>query len=128
MQSRFPRDIIMAASDITSSEVQKLEEILEGEIKNNRLNIKDKLNYWNITFGAEVKDDKFILMKEVGYNPNMSMLTAIPVSDYNRLEGKGVSLSDDEVIIFSPTKKYGKDTITIDEKLLRLSKNLICLS
>ncbi|GAB6179631.1 FtsX-like permease family protein [Desulfotomaculum defluvii] len=124
LKSRFPRDIVMVASDITSSEAQKLEKILESEIKNNNLTIRDKFNYWNITFGAQVKEGRFSLKKEVGYNSNLSMLTAIPVSDYNRLEGKNVSLSDDEVIIFSPTKKYGKDTITIDEKTFKVKKEL----
>lgn len=122
LQSRYPRDIVMVASDITSGEVQKLEEILETEIKSNDLAIKDKLNYWSNTFAVVVIDGKFMLQKKGVYNSNISMLTAIPVSDYNRLEEKNVSLSDDEVIMFSPTKRYGKSTITIGDKTFKVKK------
>lgn len=124
LRSRYPRDIVMVASEINSDEVQKLEQILDREIKNNKLDTRDKLNYWNSTFAAVIKDGKFTIKKEVAYNSNITMLTAIPVSDYNRLEGENVSLSDDEVIIFSPAKKYGKNVFSVDGKAFKVKEEL----
>lgn len=124
LETRYPRDIVLRASDINESEAQKIDEILERAIKNNNMIINDKLNYWSNTTAAILQDGRYVLEEKDFYNPNINMLTFISISDYNRLEGENISLSDDEILLFSLSKEYGKNTITIGEKVLKVKEEL----
>lgn len=124
LKSRYPKDIMMSASEITKSQSQKIDEILDSEIKNNKIYIKNKLNYWNNSFASTKKDGKFLLTNGSVSSSNISMIMVMPISDYNRLEGKNVTLADDEAIIFSTAKNYGKDSITIEDKTFKVKQEL----
>lgn len=124
VKSRFPRELIMSSSEITNSQAQKLHEILEVEAKNSKLGIKNKLSYWDTSFIAIKKDGKFQLLNKEGYGSNISALTLIPISDYNRLEGKNITLADDEAIIFSKVKDYDKNSITLENKTFKIKQVL----
>lgn len=124
LETRYPRDIVLSSSDINESEAQKIDEILERAIKNDNMIINDKLNYWSNTTAAILQDGRYVLEEKDFYNPNINMLTFISISDYNRLEGKNISLSDDEILLFSLSKEYGKNTITIGEKVLKVKEEL----
>ena len=119
VKDRFPRDLVMSSSEITNSQAQKLDGILEVEAKNSKIVIKNKLSYWDTSFAAIKKDGKFRLLKKEGYGSNISTFTLIPISDYNRLEGKNIRLADDEAIIFSKVKNYDKNSITFENKTFK---------
>jgi ABC-type transport system, involved in lipoprotein release, permease component len=124
LKSRYPKDIIISASEITKGQAKKIDEILDDETKNSKIDIKNKLNYWDNSFATTKKDDKFLLTDGPVSNSNITMLMVIPISDYNRLEGKNVTLADDEVIIFSTAKKYDKDSIIIEDKIFKIKQEL----
>ena len=124
LRSRYPRDVIMNMSAISESEVQRLNETIDTVLKENKIDVKNKFSYWNTNFGAIKKEDAFLLSKEFTYGSGFCMLVAIPISDYNRLEGKNVKLEDEEVIIFSTEKAYGKDTITMDDKTFSVKEEV----
>lgn len=69
------------------------------------------------------KDDKFQLSNEKDHSSNVSILALIPISDYNRLEGKNITL-DDEAVIFSKVKNYDKNNITIENKTFKIKQVL----
>lgn len=124
IKTRFPRNLVMSASQITNSQAQKIDEILEAEAKNANIDMKNKLSYWNNGYAAIKKDGKFQLSKEKGYSSNVAVLALIPISDYNRLEGKNITLADDEAVIFSKVKNYNKNSITIENKTFKIKQVL----
>lgn len=124
VKNRFPRELIMSSSEITNSQTQKLDQILEVEAKNSKLGIKNKLTYWDTSLAAIKKEGKFQLLKKEGYDSNISSLVLIPISDYNRLEGKNITLADDEAIIFSKVKNYDKNSITLENKTFKIKQVL----
>ncbi|WP_123054187.1 ABC transporter permease [Clostridium sp. JN-1] len=124
LRTRFPRNLMVSASQVSKSQVQKIDEIIDVETKNSKVGINDKLNYWDNSFAATKKDGKFLLRSEPGYSSNISMIVLMPISDYNRLEGKNVSLADDEAIIFSKAKNYDKNNITIGNKTFKIKQVL----
>lgn len=124
VKSKFPRELVMSSSEITNIQAQKLDEILEVEAKNSKLGIKNKFTYWDNSFPAIKKDGRFQLSKEKSYGSNIAALALIPVSDYNRLEGKNITLADDEAIIFSKVKNYDKNSITIENKTFKIKQVL----
>ena len=124
LRTRYPRELMMKGTKITEDQAQKLEGILDNEIKENKVNIKNKLNYWSSGSAFTKKDHKFLLSKGAAYNSDFCMLVSIPISDYNRLEEKNIKLADDEVVIFSTAKGYGKDSITIEDKTFRVKEEI----
>lgn len=124
LRSRYPREILIKGTEINESQAQKLEEILANEIKADKVNIENKLNYWSSGSAFTKEDHKFLLSKGAAYNSDFCMLVSMKVSDYNRLEEKNVKLNDDEVVIFSTSKSYGKDTITIGDKTFKVKEEI----
>lgn len=124
LRTRFPRNLIVSASQISKNQAQKIDEILEFETKNSKIGIKNKLNYWNNSFAATKKDGKFLLTDGPVTSSNVSMIVLMPISDYNRLEGKNVILADDEAIIFSKVKNHDKNNITIENRTLKIKQVL----
>lgn len=122
LKTRYPRDIVMSASKINKDQAKELDKILDGELKNNKIDIKNKLNYFDKSFGSTKKDGKFLSSDKSISNSNISMITVISISDYNRLEGKKVALANDEAILFTKDKDYIKDTITIDNKTFKVKE------
>jgi len=88
LRTRYPRDIMIRGSEITENQGKELDKIVNKEIENNKVDVKNKLNYWNNSFASRKKDDKFILRNDASFSSDISMVTAIPLSDYNRIEGK----------------------------------------
>ncbi|AZV56416.1 ABC transporter permease [Clostridium sp. AWRP] len=124
LKLRYPRDIMISTKETNNNQIQKLDEILNSSLKNNKVNMKDKLYYLDNSFEAVKKDDKFLSVKKDLGKANISMIEAIPVSDYNRLEGKNITLQDNEVILFSKVKNYTSDTINIDNKSFKVKQRL----
>lgn len=124
IRTRFPRNVIMSASQITNSQAQRLDEILAGEAKTSKIGIENKISFWDNSFVATKKDDKFLLANEEFSISNVSVFAFIPISDYNRLEGKNVTLADDEAILFTKVKNYDKNSITIESKNFKIRQVL----
>ncbi|MDF2881074.1 MAG: hypothetical protein K0R54_1631 [Clostridiaceae bacterium] len=122
IRTRYPRNIVMTASQVTNSQAQKVDEILEAESKNSNIGIKNKINYWNNSFPAVKKDDKFSITSNTNMSSKVNLITLIPISDYNRLEGKNITLADDEAILYSKVKNLDKNGITIEDKTLKLKQ------
>lgn len=124
IRNRYPRNIVMTATQITDSQAQKANTILEAEAKNNNIGIKNKVDHWENSFPVIKKDGKFSITSEDDTSINLSLIVIIPVSDYNRLEGKNIILADDEAVIFSKAGNYDKNNITIENKTLKIKQVL----
>jgi putative ABC transport system permease protein len=124
IRSRYPRNIVISASQITENQAQKLDEILEAESKNSSIGIKNKISYWNNSFPVVKKNGKFSITSNTDMSSNVNMITLIPISDYNRLEGKNITLAGDEVLLYSKAKNLDKNSITIENKTLKIKQVL----
>lgn len=124
IRNRYPRNIVMTATQITDSQAQKANTILEAEAKNNNIGIKNKVDHWENSFPVIKKDGKFSITSEDDTSTNVSFIVIIPVSDYNRLEGKNITLAGDEAVIFSKAGNYDKNNITIENKTLKIKQVL----
>lgn len=124
LKLRYPRDIMISTRETNNNQIQKLDEILNPGLKNNKINMKDKLYYLDNSFETVKKDGEFLSVKKDPGKTNISMIEVIPISDYNRLEGKNITLQDNEVILFSKVKNYTSDTINIDNKSFKVKQRL----
>jgi len=123
LKARFPRNVTISASGISENQTKKLNEIIELETKETKIN--NKVSYSSEGFLTTRTDDTFLLLKVKDSFSNVScLLMTIPLSDYNRIEGKNVTLKDDELLIFSTVKNYGKNIITIQDKSFKVKEEL----
>lgn len=127
LKARFPKDVMMNAADISENQVIKLNEIIALETKETK--IKNKVDYFSEYYMATRKDNTFLFKKaSAAYSSDISSLLMISLSDYNRLEGKNVTLKEDEILLFSKPEKYGKDLMTIEGKSFSVKEELSTLS
>lgn len=120
LRTRYPRNIVMDTKNITEVQAQKIDEIIEKETKESKLNIEGKINYWSTGFIASRNGDKFLVSNGAGFDSGACGVMAIPISDYNRLEGKDIKLEDDEVMIYSTLKKYDGESLVIGNKSFKV--------
>ena len=123
LKARFPRNVMINASGISENQTKKLNEIIELATKNTKIN--NKVNYSSEGYMATRTDDTFLLRKATDdFSSVSSFLVTMSLSDYNRLEGKNVTLKEDELLIFSTVKNYGKNSITIQDKRFKVKEEL----
>lgn len=112
-------------------------ENMTTEQKNNILNaIKDEAYKNNVTLKNQVEYSDKELMTLVNKNSfkstqrnlsNINNLGAIKLytaEEYNKIEGKNVSVKDDEALIYSVGREYKYDSIIINEKELKIIEKL----
>ncbi|OAA94508.1 ABC transporter permease [Clostridium coskatii] len=124
LKLRYPRDIVITSRETNKNQIQKLDEILNVESKSNKVDMKDKLYYLDNSLEAVKKDGEFLSVSKNTDKSKVSVIEVIPISDYNRLEGKNITLNDDEVILFSKVKDYVDNTINIDNKNFKVKQRL----
>ncbi|AKA69399.1 protein of unknown function DUF214 [Clostridium scatologenes] len=124
LKIRYPRDIVITARETNENQIQKVNETLDSELKNSKIDIKDKIYYVDNSLEVIEKSGKFLSVSENTDKSKISAIEVIPVSDYNRLQEKNVSLHDDEVILFSKVKGYNDNTINIDGKTFKVKQRL----
>lgn len=124
LKIRYPRDIVITARETNENQIQKVNETLDSELKSSKIDIKDKIQYMNNSLEVVEKNRKFLTVSKNTDKSKVSVIEVIPVSDYNRLQGKNVTLHDDEVILFSKVKGYNDNTINIDGKAFNVKQRL----
>lgn len=126
LRARFPRNVMINASGISETQTKKLNELIELETKDTK--IDHKINFSSEGFMATRTNDTFLLRKATDdFRSASNFLVTMPLSDYNRLEGKNVTLKEDELLIFSTVKNYGRNIITIQDKKFKVKEELSSL-
>ena len=128
LRYRFPSDVTISTKEINTDKIKRIDEIVESEIKESKVNIRNKINYTSNSFAAMKENTIFKLKNDNTYNSTACVLRIVSISDYNRLEGKDIILKDNEVILFSTTSNYGKDVISIGDKTFKIKEEVDSLT
>ncbi|WP_315114199.1 ABC transporter permease [Clostridium intestinale] len=123
LRTRFPRNIILTASQATKEEAKKIDEILIRESKNNSIDTTGKFNYFNKYFAAINNDGKLDLINEDSLSSDVTLLQFVSIADYNRLEGENITLKDNEAVVYSNVKNFDKNNITIENKIFNIKES-----
>ncbi|WP_406542331.1 FtsX-like permease family protein [Clostridium ljungdahlii] len=65
LKLRYPRDIVVTAKETNKSQIQKLDETLNSELKNGKIDMKGKLYYFDNSLEVVKKDGKFLSIKKI---------------------------------------------------------------
>lgn len=119
LKQRFPTDVSISSQDFAQSkDVQKqLKNLVQSEAKKQAVAISDEINYTYASYVSVKNGNRYVVVNR--NNMSMSQMTGlvlINLSDFNQLEGKNISLKDNEVLFFSETAKQNQIAIEIEGK------------
>ena len=122
LATRFPYEAKITNQGINQTEEQKIEELVAQIAKENNTNPTSQIRFHEGNFTAVYNDKtKSFNMTTAGSygDANTVEFMMIPLSDYNKTEGKAVSLADDEVLLYhrkDGNKSSIKNIIKKDKK------------
>lgn len=131
LAARFPRDFSVECTDAEGKQEEAISRIINEESKTKGVKIKEMIAYHYGECSAIQEENRFLT--EVGdadvYTgiKGMCWLYLIPLEDYSEMEGRALTLKDDEALFYNPdadaepmkedTLQLGSDTYRIKEEL-----------
>lgn len=111
LTTRFPREFEVTSFYPDSGTKEKVRSIIEEEAKRGGVSVKDRMEYHYGGIAVFKNGNEFKIAEDEDVysgNEDILELKMIPLEDYNALEGRNVSLGDDEVLIYNPDSKAEK--------------------
>lgn len=117
LNERFPRECIVEAYEPTEENIAFVNQKLEEIFKKHHVTPKNEVKYSYtgtavIRKGNELTCDQKAITAETDYG-TAYLLTA---EEYNRLEGKDISLKEDQVLTYGTKEQFEGKTIVLNEK------------
>lgn len=128
LDQRFPYDYCITTADASDpATIPSIEEIVDEELSAHHVEKKDGMSYrYGATAMIRQSDTTFTNSQTVDYTvEDMQEMYFIPLEDYQKVQGDPTELAPDEVILFTTDEgSYGRDTITVNGKELKVVKEL----
>lgn len=123
----YPYDITLGYDDEKIS-LEDLTEEIHSLQKTHDVEIQRTDLYGKLTLPVRKEADRFLVRQEDYTDPEDYaedyQFDILLLQDYNRMADRSVSLSDDEVLIFSSGRDYGYDRIDFYGKILSVKEEL----
>lgn len=125
LRTRFPRDIIIGLSNTSNENVETFNNMVEKTAKEKGVSIDNVINYRHMGIVAMQNGNSFtdfhndsVLYKDI------SEIDLIPLSQYNAMENKSVSLKENEILLYYQKGKIDGNTINILGNEFRIKERL----
>lgn len=103
LATRFPYEAKITNQGINQNEEQRIEELVAKITKENHTNPTSQIRFHEANFTALYNDKtkNFNMTADASYGDTRTVdFVMIPLSDYNKTEGKAVRLADNEVLLY----------------------------
>lgn len=125
LRTRYPRNIIIDADNITDEKVQKLDQAVEEQLSRFGAEKKDIVRYRSMSFAAIQDGAVFSVRSQDSYAyDNISIVVFITADEYNKIANKDISLSEGEALLCSyrgnipgDSVRFGNFELSIKERL-----------
>ena len=128
LDQRFPYDYCITTADASDpATIPSIEGIVDEELSAHHVEKEDGMSYrYGATAMIRQSDTTFTNSQTVDYTvEDMQEMYFIPLEDYQKIQGDPTELAPDEVILFTTDEgSYGRDTITVNGKELKVVKEL----
>jgi putative ABC transport system permease protein len=125
LRTRYPRNIVVTASSVSDEEARKLDAAIEKEIEAANIDPKNTIRYRSMSFVTLQDGAGFTVNRSANYlGSNVAFVTLITADDYNRMEGKSVSLAGDEALLYTVQGDIPGDTISFNGFRLSIKERL----
>ncbi|WP_428908098.1 ABC transporter permease [Niallia sp. Krafla_26] len=125
LRTRFPRDISVSAQNVSEDESKKMNEMIAEEAEKHNLRIENSIHYRYTAFPVIQNGNTFSKRSTDNVSMNeVSILTLIPLNEYNRMEKKSVVLDKNEVLLYTYQGESIQDTLSISGQEFRIKDRL----
>ena len=128
LDQRFPYDYCITTADASDpATISSINRIVEEELSARHVEKEDGMSYrYGATAVLRQSDTAFTNSQTVDYTvEDIQEMYFIPLEDYQKVQGDPTELAPDEVILFVTDEgSYGRDTITVNGKELKVVKEL----
>lgn len=128
LDQRFPYDYCITTADASDpATISSIDRIVEEELSARHVEEEDGMSYrYGATAVLRQSDTAFTNSQTVDYTvEDIQEMYFIPLEDYQKVQGDPTELAPDEVILFVTDEgSYGRDTITVNGKELKVVKEL----
>lgn len=129
LRTRYPRNIIVNATNVSDEQANKLDDVIEQQITMANVSQKNVVRYRSMGFTTIQKNASFTVNHSSSYgSDNMALIVFITLDEYNKLENKSVSLSKGEALLYTVKGDIPGNTIDFDGFELSIKERLSSLN
>ncbi len=116
LRNRFPRNIIVHASDVSEQHALKLDNIIEKQIAMANVSKENVMRYRTTSYGTIQNKNTFTQANESSFSSkDFAMVTLVTLKDYNKLVNTSLSLSSGEALLYTLRGEIPGDTIHFND-------------
>lgn len=129
LRTRYPRNIIITASDVSDEQANMLDAIIEEQAAKAHMTQQDVIRYRSMNFTTIQNGASFTASHSNNYSDShIAMIACITVDDYNKMENKSVSLSSGEALLYTLRGEIPGDTLSFNGFELSIKERLTSLN
>lgn len=124
LRTRFPRNIMVEANDVSDEQAAKLDDLIEHKASEFNVERKNPVRCRAMSLVALQKGSEFITNNFENSSNNFAVLVFMTKDEYNRVENKNISLNNNEALVFSMRGNIPGNTININGLELLIKERL----
>lgn len=126
VETRYPKDIAVTFHNISENQAESLATVIKEEVKKAQVKEKNPVHYGLMSFTLLQNEGNFTSTKDLSvYNlDGFSIVTFITLEDYNRMENASISLSKDEVLLYTYRGEVNGDTLSFNDHKFTIKKRI----
>lgn len=114
LRTRYTRNISISAKNVSKEKVESINNLIKEQADKHNIAVKNIVKYRSLSL-AMIQDknsftDNRNNLKNIN---NLGFLEFIPLSEYNAVENKSISLKENEVLLFTYRGKIAEDSINV---------------
>lgn len=124
LDARFPRDVAITCTQEDQEKEETISKLIEEQCEKANVKIEDRVQYKFADLSTVLNGDALEIQGSFSANTNFCHVEMIPLEEYNRIEGKNVSLNKNEVLTYCTNGTYKENQIKIKDRTYQVKKRL----
>ena len=124
LDARFPRDVAITCTQEDQEKEEIISKLIEEQCEKANVKIEDRVQYKFADLSTVLNGDALEIQGSFSANTNFCHVEMIPLEEYNRIEGKNVSLNKNEVLTYCTNGAYKENQIKIKDRTYQVKKRL----
>lgn len=113
LRTRYPRDISISAKNVSKEKAEMINNLIKEKADKDNITLKNIVKYRSLSL-AMIQDKNYFTDNGNGLDANnLGFLEFIPLSEYNDIENKSISLKENEVLLFTYRGEIAGSSINV---------------
>ena len=113
LRTRYPRDISIKAQNVSKEKTEELNFMIKSQSEKNGIAIKNISKYRSLAL-AVIQDKNYFIDDSNNFDVSkLGFLEFMPLSEYNGMMSKTITLKENEVLLFTYRGEIAEDSINV---------------